>query len=1023
MFFNCKLKYFYAAVMMSSVIFSGCGLKIGEVNKTKETAEVQSIACLDSTIADLKLFFAGQASDDQVAQSLQCLQDVFISFKENIRGENKDAYTAKEIAIFIEKNFIQDGTTFSDSFLKELMNFKVAMMGGTNQLFLKSEIDKIVNLLTLIKPDLVSLNKSMKIISFTWTKEFQPTDGDEKERQFLQAKSNFNKLIQKLSAEFSKTNNAYQMDDLINFSKEILILGKSDRKILETIEKARPFVKKFKILLIGGDFSLATTEWNRLGSAMNEGLFQVLRYQYFLKDLKDTDTDIKWNGYEKIAMDLSGLVENLLDAKETPILSNFDLFELSQSMDQIFPQTVLSLSLIDSIGYLKVMILGDSPSGRIGWSKLDFAKLREKIPQLFSHFVVLVKTNEYLQKNKAHVGLQQTNQQEFELVEAKAMATIQQLSEMIEKPYNIYYMKVLIQELSRGIFKESLILPDNFESLFKVVLSAKTIMTGEEDNNIAVDNLKLLLKVGAQTYLNFNEYEIFLSPLQSDQAQFYMPFERLFDKALNTLALNLQLKSTKVFTSQELIQFIITLQSEKIISTKLTAETLRQMFFGLWNNVLISPEDRLANKPIAGFDQKALAQIRFEIGMFLKTQKKISKIFETGALFTQVQLKKEIQGQIKETTDQQTLIGLKEILELVSTGLPLNLNKDGLLKILTPEVGLYNFKDLLQSNIARTVSRVFIRSYAGDLVRATKLVGVTEAEAEVAFQQFRAIGIETQLIEPENKSFMASRFMEANMFLATSNGDEFVNFGELHQLIIHIVSGMKRAEILKSKIIKLCLPPQQGVITPRTAVWEDCLLKLYFTESQAYAELPQFSLLKKQFTETENKDYYLSLLKAIGHVPNDKKVVYFVDADLFPHVVQYVEMVYARHDLNQDMVLDKCEALKAFPIYHDLIKQLTLEYKLSEKQLPGVFIYLLKFGRPPKSPAELFKFIGFINNPNKWDVQATRIDLGKIFNFIGESIKQKPLPALQPFGATHEFYENPLPPKPENPVVTGCEQL
>ena len=330
---------------------------------------------------------------------------------------------------------------------------------------------------------------------------------------------------------------------------------------------------------------------------------------------------------------------------------------------------------------------------------------------------------------------------------------------------------------------------------------------------------------------------------------------------------------------------------------------------------------------------------------------------------------------------------------------------------------------MLLSNISRAGSRLFIRSYANEIDRAVHLIGVTQAEAEVAFKQFKGVGVDVKLIEPENTSFMKSRFMEANMFLGTSNGDQLANFGEIHQLIIHITSGMARADVLKQKIVKLCLPPMQDEITPKTGVWEECLLKLYYAETEAYQELPEFLNLKKQFTEQENKDYYLSLLKAIGHVPNDKKVVYFVDADLFPHVIQYVEMVYARHDLNQDKFLDKCEALKAFPIYHDLIKQLTMEYKLSERQLPGVFIYLLKYGRPPKSPAEIFKFIGFINNPNKWDIKATRIDLGKIFNFIGDSIKEKPVPSTDnPIGAGPKPPDSSLAPVPENPIVTGCEE-
>ena len=49
-------------VMLTAITLAGCGLKIGEANKSETTAEVQAIACLDSSIADLKLFTFRQAT-------------------------------------------------------------------------------------------------------------------------------------------------------------------------------------------------------------------------------------------------------------------------------------------------------------------------------------------------------------------------------------------------------------------------------------------------------------------------------------------------------------------------------------------------------------------------------------------------------------------------------------------------------------------------------------------------------------------------------------------------------------------------------------------------------------------------------------------------------------------------------------------------------------------------------------------------------------------------------------------------
>lgn len=80
----------------------------------------------------------------------------------------------------------------------------------------------------------------------------------------------------------------------------------------------------------------------------------------------------------------------------------------------------------------------------------------------------------------------------------------------------------------------------------------------------------------------------------------------------------------------------------------------------------------------------------------------------------------------------------------------------------------------------------------------------------------------------------------------------------------------------------------------------------------------------------------------------------------------------------------------AYPVFKSTIKEMLKVIpngsKITDAQLPGVFIYLLKYGRPPKGLGETLKFLGFINDEKQWIIQSNRLDLGIIFNFIADSL-------------------------------------
>jgi len=787
------------ACVVAALGITACGIKTGEKNTVIAPAKVKSASCLTRAISDLKVFFKGEASDAQVETSFSCLEEVFVAFKNNIRGAKKNVYTAREIATFIEINFLSEGDAkFSDEFLRQLMFFKIALFGGNETVISKSEIDLIVSFVGRYKADFVELNPHMRVLTFNWKNVFSRLSDAAQEDQFIAAKNQFQKVLTKLTAELADGKRVYTIEHLSQFAVEVLKFIKAEDDTVDLLQKAGPVIAEAKKLLIGGEANLQGEDWNKLSTIIHEAYFQVLRYEYFLKDLDDKQTDKKWIAYNQITNDVIALLEKILQSKN------------------------------------------------------------------------VIKTSEW-------------------------------------------------------------------------------------------------------------------------------------------------------------VQFILVAQKQDILKTNLTEKALTKAIDALWSNILNRPEDRLNGISRPGFDSVALQQITPELKTWMGMQRHVAQVFTTSSLWKKDLIFAEFQAHLEAESDANTKKALVDITSILSEPIPLTMNGSGMLKILDPAIMDYHQADLTWSNLARVLSRILIRSYANDLQRATDLTAVTQEEAQAAYDQLKPLAVDLDVIDQSNDTFVKSRFLESNLFLSVSNGDKWASFTELHHLVIHIISGLFRSGEIKDEMIKMknfeqdCILAEANgdkKIKGTTRVYEKCILDQYINSTTGFESMPGFIEMRNKYSEAELREHYMSLLKAAGHIPREDKTVLMSDADLFPHVVQYIEMVYARHDTNHDNLLQKEEAQAAFPIFKDLLGDLVKPYKqIKEEHLEGVFIYILKFGRPPnpKNLGEALKFFAFVNDKTQkdWIINSTRIDLGKIFNYIAENAIAKPpvTPTPKPTPAPVD----PVQPQPGNP--------
>lgn len=1007
------------SLTLSAIVFLtvGCGLKLGEKNKTENVAEIKSASCLRQSVEQLKTFIKGEATNEQVAESVQCLQNVLLAFKDNIRGENKDAYTPQEVGNFLSEQFLKDGTQFNDDLLAQIAKLKVLLVGGTEELITKSEIEAISSIIARLKPGLIKLNPHMKIVVSNW----KPDNKSDDEQKFKNAKKTFDEFLVSVAKLIASTDRGYSLGDLINLAVEIAKFTKSEDATVKKIADAKALIVEFKLTLIGGNAALRGKEWVSFARTLGEVYFQSLRFKYFYDSLKEDQVSEKWKVYENITVDVSNLIQDLLTAKNDNEISNAEILNILDAAKPVLANFSVNAELLKQVGKIKDVFFGSHQTkADTVWTKADFATLSEKAPVLFKNIGIILKNFKYIKVDKEGYRKNQIKYEDFNKSEAAITQAVKEISEQIVNNYDLNDLKLLVVNLSETLLKDTLKLPDNFNDLMELLKSAKFTLTGQSGSQVSKANLQLLLNIGIRAYGHYVEFVNFINVFRLEEKAFIHSFDKLVSKVEQTLVLQLKLKLSHVISTAEISQLVLQAQKQKFINTKIQESTLEVALNALWSHILNTPESRLSQLAQPGLNSVVLKQLGQELHIWINNQKAVTDLFDNKA----------------EQSKEELLKGLA-----VKTGLPelklalqapgfMNFNDKGYLKINTETNNRYRAKDLSNSNLGLLLGRIIIRSYAEDIERVNKLTGVSLAEIQAAYAQLKHLLYDLKLVDPANQTFIESRFREANLFLAPSNGDGYASFTEIHHLILHILSGVERADSLKKIILEKCLKTENKEDVNKSLIDQTCLLDLYFNERASFDDVPAFLSMRKNAPQNDtinsafcakdenkesedcktlemNKAYFLGLLKAAGHVEPDTEpyTVILADANLFPHVVQYVEMIFATHDTNRDGFLQKDEALKAYPVFAETMKLLKTQFKdLDGNDFVGVFVWLLKKGTIlPINNMKKFARDHVCNmDPNPpapcaqdWTVNSSRIELGKIFNLIAAFTKPNPVIAGQ----------------------------
>lgn len=639
--------------------------------------------------------------------------------------------------------------------------------------------------------------------------------------------------------------------------------------------------------------------------------------------------------------------------------------------------------LIEQVFQIKYALLGGS---KTTISRQEIFEFRGLIPHFRDSMIVLnPHVNVYRLEWKPKAG----NHPAFE----EAMEKLAEVGALLGTDFKYNYDLRRLLPFSLELQK----LYKNKRSLETVVDLAKKyspVLASLRETINTKYGWKVFFHSGAKVFSEYAYYTYYMKGLKLQEGEGLERLDGLVMRSadlLNEFVLEKN-KGVSVFKPEislkEIEAIIPTLKDAELLPKKVSARVWKSLAKVAVERVLTEPAARIKGQPASGINTQSLQILRREFKMWALNQKVIEQIYQDrGETLPAAEILEKLRN--PEVTENAE--GIEELILIYDSPQALSSDSHGRLFIGEPDLP-YRKKTSFLINIVRSGVRIITQACAKDLERIEKRLGVTEEEVHTCYMEVREFLNEMELVDPKSLDFAKSRFRDGSLFTNWSNGDTFLDFREGSHLILLILSGIEVDSFFFETLEKSCPIVKESELRYDWKVGLECTIESYKPVAPTYFEsMPDMSnFLKAQTPE----DYHLILHNffiGAGVVVDAENMIKVSDLALFPHIVQYTENVYQLYDKNRDGIFDTAEAMLAFPTFQGILKTATNGAFTTERQLKGLFAWMLVYGAPPKKE-EVGKFllIWLPKGEAGWNVQADRKKLATILGIIGTAVAPPP---------------------------------
>lgn len=977
------------------ILFSACFPKIGEKPQEVTPQSISGLGCVEESASILKKFFQGNSSDQEISSGWDCFGSAFEKFVKYAQGSEKNKYSSQDLSSFLENNIFTLGPDgkpnkrIHPELQVELMKIKKIFVGGDIQYVTKGEIQRAIQIFSELKRISLNVNPYMKLFAQKWA----PKDSSYSANTDFFERANRALLLaaKDLSVIITPNYPSYRLSDVIMFLNEYSRFSKDTWPIIYDIHKYLPLVKKIKKSFVGGaEEFINDSEWKPSGLLGASSYIQYLRYFYFLKPTTEHIYQLDTAAFHRLLEDSFAMFSEVLDTRDAKYGNSImlkDIEDVAQVAQTLWSNFKVSHGFLIELMKLKRVFLGGNLDRFVS---LDFQKARAKSKHIGVAIDRLTPTLKILSL-EWNTGLfsPEGARKIFQVSESTLLASLEILAAQMEGTYDLNDILKLLKEY------EFLYPPEKSEN--SIALQLEKFMP------LIIDSKKILFEDGvsiidspvgwnrflcflSRIYYNYLFYYYFSTNLGIDSEPQINQTQEFISQVKLSLDSLLDLKPSGLIFDSELIRILQHAQKLNWLTNDIQLATMKNLIKSLRKRVFTQPKDRIAGNIPEAIGKEALNLLKYETEIFLNGLKFLLSKEGTNPS----QLMASIDKQLKDKSISQDLLdSLIELRRGINSELVINIDVDFRIHIQPGYLFTFTKENLKHLNLLRTMARFITRAYPEDLSRVETFQGANLDEINKFYSEIREVFFDLGLLDSNNPNFASARFMEANIFTPRANGDELMNFEESFDEVALLISGSKINSLFEPLLFSNCkasplVPAASGKVDLR------CFRQSFLTHmGTLVSNLPNLNYYRQIVSEKEMNCYMYNIARAVGYIPSSDYMFNMSDASLFPHLLQYVESIYFRFDLNNDSKIDHIEAQQAFPVFKGLFRKLAKKElengDLKEKDLYPLFTFILKKGKAPSSAWSKWEFILWRETmPEEWGLEVKRLDLSFVLAFIAE---------------------------------------